>query len=37
MEKMRGNGYKLHGARFHLDVGKKFFTERITGTGPPGL
>ncbi|GAB0182117.1 hypothetical protein GRJ2_000677000 [Grus japonensis] len=28
MEKTRGNRYKLHWERFHLDIRKKFFTVR---------
>jgi len=28
MGKRRSNKYKLHSGRFHLDIGKKFFTAR---------
>jgi len=28
MEKTKGDGYKLHGERFFLGIGKTFFTVR---------
>ncbi|KAK4815390.1 hypothetical protein QYF61_001378, partial [Mycteria americana] len=37
MDKTKDNRYKLQWERFHLDIGKKFFTVRtFTGTTSPG-